>query len=515
MTEDGSETPQRSSYAASSAFAMLSFASVAVVSVVSAIATARLYGLENVGAYALALSPTGVCMALSTMQEQAALGRQLATLRRREPRVTSLFFAVQVFSSTLTLIVATLVGLLAAVLFAGPIGRPELIPMMAALLVTYLLFENTSWNLDVVFAAFRAGRQLFWIRLTHSAGFLVLAVAFSFVIDDAWGMALGQIGASAVALGGRVLAIRAYMSFKASWADLRAGLREIPAMVRFGAKLAPSFIAEGASHESATWILGLTTSIAGVGAWSRAWFLVRRLTEPGWRIGEVLFPTLMEHHARDDREAFDRTLVTSMRYVAVGLLLPASVAAGASTGVMEVFGPEFVLGADALAVLLLVPPLYCALTLQTQALTVLGRPLTVTWITLVRAVVMVTAGAALSVPFGITGMAVGWVIGYSADAVLRTTAVRSSMVTPITAIWPARSLLALAIAYAVGFGVAHAIDASLGLLGVLVALPAGTAAFALAYVVAGGLTDQDRDNLSKLRLRVERRSARPADVQSS
>jgi O-antigen/teichoic acid export membrane protein len=512
VSRESSEASGRSSYAESAAFALLSFAAVAVIALVSSVLTARLYGVEAVGAYALALAPAGICMALSTMQEQAALGRELATLRPREARVTTLFLAVQLFSSTLTLVVAAVVGAIAAVLFAGPIDRPDLIAVMVALLAAYLLLDNTSWNLDVVFAAFRAGRHLFWVRLIHSVGFLALAVALSFALDDAWGLALAQIGAAAAALAARLTVIGRHMSLRVTRDQLRDGLRAIPAMVRFGAKLAPSFLAEGVAHESATSILGLTTSIAGVGAWSRVWFLVKRLSEPGWRIGEVLFPTLMQHHASGERAAFDRTLVTSARYVAIGLLLPAAAGAGASAGIMQVFGPEFVVGADALAVLLLVPPLYCVLTLQGQALTVLNRPLTVTWLTVVRAVVMVAAGAALSVRFGITGMAAGWLLGYAVDLVLRTVTVRRCMVTPITRIWPPRSMLALAAAYAAGFAAARAVDAALGLAGVVVALAAGAAAFALAYAAAGGLTQEDRSRLSRLRARLARRSARGAPV---
>src|SRR4051812_23955385 len=64
-------------------FGALSFVVLAVIGVVNGILVARLYGIEVVGAYAVAYAPVAICAMLSTAQEQIGLVRQIAVARPR------------------------------------------------------------------------------------------------------------------------------------------------------------------------------------------------------------------------------------------------------------------------------------------------------------------------------------------------------------------------------------------------------------------------------------------------
>ena len=87
----------------------------------------------------------------------------------------------------------------------------------------------------------------------------------------------------------------------------------------------------------------------------------------------MLFPTLVERNYQSDHEGFDRALVDSLRYTAVGLLLPAAAGAGAAYGIMDLFGPGFAAASVALAILLLMPALATMTAIQRHALFAVDR----------------------------------------------------------------------------------------------------------------------------------------------
>ncbi len=61
-------------------------------------------------------------------------------------------------------------------LFAGPIGHPELFLPALVNMLGYVLVTNVGWNYDALLSAFRAARQLFWIRPHQLVVFLAVAV---------------------------------------------------------------------------------------------------------------------------------------------------------------------------------------------------------------------------------------------------------------------------------------------------------------------------------------------------
>jgi hypothetical protein len=112
--------------------------------------------------------------------------------------------------------------------------------------------------------------------------------------------------------------------------------------------------------------------------------------------------------------------------------------------------------------------------------------------------------ATLVAPLGMIGAAIGWAGGYLASIVLLQRLTRRHLSCRLRELWPARQLLALALAFGAGFLSARAIDAAIdSLAGLPLALVVGTGAYLGVFVAAGGLARRDRrraaDLLGRLR----------------
>ncbi len=232
-----------------------------------------------------------------------------------------------------------------------------------------LLFVNTSWNFDTVLGAFRAGRPLLLCRLHQALLYLTLSIALSFADAHRVGAdprVVRLVGHLASCSGWRAAVRSCACAYRAGAAS--KGSRRLPELLHFGLRLTPGLLAEGVSDEAGTWILGALAPVAAIGAYSRAWMIARRGLELNYRITEMLFPTLVERRLGEDRDGFDRALVDSLRYVAVAMLLPAAVAAGAAAPIMSIYGPGFAAGAGAFAYLVFVPGVVTLSAVQSQAL---------------------------------------------------------------------------------------------------------------------------------------------------
>ncbi len=484
---------------------------VTSVGLISSVLIARLYGVDVLGQYTLAAAPSVALLYLSSAREQVALVRELAVLAPRAPRVTALFLAVFTFSSGLTLVVAVPVVVVTYVVFTGPLAQPDLVLPAITGVVGYLLITNPCWNLDMVFTAFRAGRELFYVRLLHASAFFALAVLAAAADATVWDLVIAWNLAWALGLLLRLALIRPLMVSRISRDEVRAGFRTLPSLVRFGLKLAPGTIADGVSVESATWIIAATNPVAAVGAYSRAWLLGGRLLEINHRIAEVLFPTLVERRAAGDTEGFARVLIDSLRYSCVALALPAAAGGGSAVGVMELFGPGFAAAAEALALILWIPLLVTLTNLQGHALLAFDRPLLNTAFSLVRMVITVALGIVLAASTGITGMAIALVTGYAVDLALTWHAAQRVTRTPARRFWPYRDVLALVGACSVTFAVARWLDSSFASpAGTVLALTAASLVYA-ALVLLTVVHDRDRERLGVLTARVRQRR-RPADA---
>jgi O-antigen/teichoic acid export membrane protein len=489
----------RGSFSRGAGLGVASFALIAVISLATQIVIARVYGIRVVGEFALAFAPAGAVWILSTVREQAALVRELARLPPRAPRATGLFVAVFSFSFLLTLGVAALAVPVTWLVFHGPIDQPQLFGPAVVSLAGYVAVTNTCWNLDSVFSAYRAGGDLFWVRVGQAVSYLALAVAASLVLTSVWGPILATIVSWTFALAHRLLLAGRWIRWRVPLAELRDGLRSLPALLRFGLKVTPGALSDGVTQESSTWILGSLTSVVSVGAYSRAWTLGQRLTDLNYRVGEMLLPTLVERGASGDHEGFDRALVDTVRYAAMVLFLPAAAAGGCRDGVMWLFGPGFTRAADALALILLIPALFTMSSSQNMALLALNRPWLSTAISAIRMAVAVSASVVLTVAIGITGAALGALIGYSLEFLLQIRSTRRHLQRPLSDLWPARQMLGLLAAYGAGFLTAALLQGRGDSVGrVVLSLTGGAVAYIAVLIAVGGLLRRDRQRLSQL-----------------
>lgn len=473
-------------------FAALSFGTLAFLGLVSTFVTARVYGVHVIGEFALVMAPVGAMWLLSTLQEQPALVRELTRLEPRAPRVTGLFCAVFAFSMGLTIVIGLAAIAVSALLFNGPIDQPGLVAPAIASIGGFIFLTNPSWNLDAIFSAFLAGRQLFWIRLHEAVAFILIALGLGLVWKDVWSLVIATAGAVASALIHRLIAVRPLMSARVSRAELRDGFRKLPEMLRFGVKVMPGTIFSGLSVEVQTWLLGALTSVALVGAYNRALILGRRLLDLNGRIVEILFPTLVSRHESGDDYGFDRAVVDTLRYLALALLAIGAPVAGASVGVMSLFGPGFDQASTALAVLMFLPLLAIAGVIQSHALYAVDRPTVTSVVAAARLVVSVVASLLLIPPFGVDGAAIALVGAALVDVALKFGVLRRHLAAPITRRGRRRDWAVTAIAWGAAFGVSRAIDGAIeSHVDVLVALPAGALTFVAVFTTLGGASARD------------------------
>jgi O-antigen/teichoic acid export membrane protein len=506
----GSAQPERASYRSGFFFGTLSFLGTAVLGLVSTIVTSRIYGIEIIGEYALVFAPVAALNLLSSIKEQKALIKEITGLPPRHPRVTQLFAVVFGFSWALTIAVAIPVAAVSWLAFNGPLDAPELLAPVYVSIAGYVVVSNTNWNLDAVFSAFVAGRQLFWVRLHETIAIIVIAVVAGLAWHSVWGLVIATIGAAATSLLHRAVAALAFVRPRLSRGEFRAGLEVLPELLRFGLKATPGQIAQGASQQGGVWALGVVASTSVVGAYSRALSLPQRLQQASLRITEVLYPTLVGRHSEEDGHGFDRALIDSIRYEVIGMLLIAAALGGAAHSVMSIFGPGFDQAASALVLLAVFPAMASITVAQTQALWAVNRPGLTSVIALVRLTITIGLLVALTPSMGVVGPAIALLAGYLAVIVLSGIALRPILQRPLRATWPIRERLALVVAYAAGFAAARAMESvTPSIAGVIACVAAGTLAYAAAFLLLGGVNERDRHRLAELadRLPLRGRSA--------
>ncbi|HET6997990.1 MAG TPA: lipopolysaccharide biosynthesis protein [Solirubrobacterales bacterium] len=500
---------KRGTYRAGFFFGSLSFGATLLLGFASTVLTARLYGIDVVGDYALVFAPVSALWVLSTIKEQQALIKEITKLEPRHPRVTQLFAAVFTFSTGLTALVALLVAIACAFVFPGPLDAPELLAPALVSIAGYTLVTNTGWNLDSVLSAFVAGRQLFRVRVNEATGFIVLATAFGISWKSVWGLVAAAIGASLIALVHRLVAVRPFVRGRLNLEEYRQGLDYLPALLRFGLKATPGQIAVGISQQGGIWAIGIVAPAAVVGAYSRALVIPKSVQQASMRITEVLFPTLVGRHTGGDGHGFDRAMIDSIRYEVIGMLLLAAALGGAAHSMLEIFGPGFDQAAPALVLLLLFPVLAAVTITQTQALWAVDRPGLTSIVAGVRLVVTVGLLVVLTPSMHFVGPPLALLAGMLVAAAIYGWFLRSHLTRPLRATWPIRERLALVLAYAAGFGAAHGVEMALPSLAALpLSLAAGCLAYAAVLVLCGGVNGRDRERIGQLLERIRTRAGR-------
>jgi O-antigen/teichoic acid export membrane protein len=490
---------ERGTYRHGFIFGGFSFFGASVIGLVSTVITSRLYGIHIVGQFALVAAPVAALWVLSSVKEQQALIKEITGLAPRSPRVTQLFAVVFTFSWALTAVVGLLEAVVCWFVFRGPLDAPELVAPTFVSIAGYVVVTNTCWNLDSIFSAFVAGRQLFWVNLHQGVSFVVLAAALNVVWHSVWGLVVATIGGWATSLVHRLISVRPFVRARLSWGEFRKGVEVLPELLRFGLKATPGQIAQGVSQQSGIWALGMLAPVATVGAYSRALTIPVSLQAASMRITTVLYPTLVGRHKRGDGHGFDRAMIDSIRYEVIGLLLIAAAIGGAAHSVLDIFGPGFSKATPALALLILFPVLASVTVTQTQALWAINRPGRTSTIAMVRVMVTIILLVALTPNVGIVGPAIALLAGYLAVIVLSGGALRPALARPLRATWPLRERFALVGAYVAGFAAAHATEHAIPAMGGLpFCLLAGTMAYVAMFLVCGGLNSRDRSRLTEL-----------------
>lgn len=508
-------------YRAGFFFGTLSFVAAVGLGFVSTIITARLYGVDVIGEFALVWAPVAVMWTLSSVKEQQALIKEITGLKPREPRVTQLFAAVFSFSVVLTVGVAILDAIGSILLFRGPLNAPQLVMPALVSIAGYTVILNTGFNFDSVLSAFVAGRKLFWVRLHENLAFIVIATALGIALPTVWGLVIATLGASLTALFHRAVYVLDFLRPRLTRAEYRLGMQTLPELLRFGAKAAPGQMAQGISQQGGIWAIGMVAPVAVVGAYSRALVIPKSLQQASMRITEVLYPTLVGRHTEGDHHGFDRAMVDSIRYEVIGMLMLAAAIGGAAHTVLGIFGPGFDQAAPALVLLMLYPALASVTVTQTQALWAVDRPGLTSLAAFARLAVTIALLFALTPSLPLAGPAIAMLVGFLTVIVISGLALRHHLSRPLRATWPLRERLMLIFCYAEGFGWAHVVQTVVGppALALPLALLAGCLGFAVPLGIAG-LNRRDRHRLAELapliRARLtQRRQGMPVPADSS
>ena len=366
---------KRGTYRAGFFFGTLSFGATLVLGFASTILTARLYGVSVVGDYALVWAPVAALWVLSTVKEQQALIKELADLAPGHPRVTQLFAAVFIFSTGLTVLVALLVALACCFVFPGPLDAPQLLAPALVSIAGYVA-RHQHWLEPRLDPLRLRRRQTALPRPPQRSGQLHrprhLALVRNRTRSGRWSRRRSAPRRSPSSTAWS--AARPFVRARLNREELRAGLRVLPALLRFGLKATPGQIAIGASQQGGIWAIGMVAPAAAVGAYSRAFLIPRNVQQASTKITDVLFPTLVGRRSGGDRHGFDRALIDSIRYEVVGMLLLAAAIGGAAEQVLDLFGPGFSPAAPALVLLLFFPVIASITQTQTQGLWAVDRP---------------------------------------------------------------------------------------------------------------------------------------------
>jgi O-antigen/teichoic acid export membrane protein len=380
--------------------------SAVVLGLVSAILTARVFGIEVIGAFALASLLTGSLHMVSNVREQGGLVRELTRYAPNAPECRALLWLVLGFSAMLTVAILVPFGALAVFLLHDVFDRPELVAPFAALAASYVVLDNTSFNLEAPLVAFRDGRGIWLARAavtaTMIAGAVVCALADRRTL---WSLVAVTIVASAVGLALRLRAVGRLTGLRTARHAIRAVRARLRPIVWFGVRQAPLNYSETAIEYADTAVLGATVSLASVGAYNRAYTLYRRAGQVPLALSRLYFPTLSALHHRGDNAAMMRVYRVSLRYLTLVLLPLATWLAASAPAVLGVFGPGFGAGSTAFSILIFGVVLAGLNATAGGLLSAVDRPGIVSLVSIASAVVNVAFCLALIPPLELTGAA--------------------------------------------------------------------------------------------------------------
>ena len=463
--------------------AVLSFSSNLVLGLLSAVVVSRLYGVAAIGEFALISAPYVLVSQFSSVGEQVALVRTLASESAASARATSVFLVVLGFSTALTVVAAAIAAPIAVLLLRGPAGQSELVAPALILLATYVVFGNVAWNCDMAQTAFRGTRALLISRFLDVTLLLLLSVVLALTgRADSGGLVLATVVSLGSTLLLRLYLLRTVLTVPPSRAALRDAVRELPELLRFGIKIVPGALAQAATAQAGIWIISAVRTVDVVGAYSRANNLATRLGDAGLRLGEVILPSLSQSVHEGDYAGASARFSRWQRVIVLGLLAAVAPLAGAAEGVLGIFGPGFSSAWLVLGLLLFAYGAGIVNAIQVQFLFALGHPGQVSQLMLGRAAMTLVLTAPLTFFYGATGAAAALLGGFLLELLLALRVLQRRLrpheaeITPLP--W-----VSLGLATAGAWVSARLVDRALvGLPGAAVAVAAGIAAYAVVVL---------------------------------
>jgi O-antigen/teichoic acid export membrane protein len=320
---------------------------------VSAVVTARVFGVEVIGAFALASLLTGSLHMVSNVREQGGLVRELTRHPAGAPESRALLWMVLAFSAALTLAILIPFGALSIWLLRDVFEQPDLVAPFLALAAAYLLLDNTSFNLDAPLVAYRDGRAVWIVRMAITVTMIAGALGCALLDERSlWALVAITIAASAVGTVLRLRAVRRLTGLASSRREIARVRDKLRPIVWFGIRQAPLNYTETAIEYADTAVLGASVPLASVGAYSRAYTLYRRAGQVPVTLSRLYFPTLTALWHRGEHDAMLRVHRLSTRYLTLLLLPAATWLAASAPAVLAIFGPGFDEGATALSILI-------------------------------------------------------------------------------------------------------------------------------------------------------------------
>jgi O-antigen/teichoic acid export membrane protein len=419
----GNEVPEQERYAHGLRYSLYDTLTSLALGLVSAIVTARVFGAEVIGAFALASLLTGSLHMISNVREQGGLVRELTRHAAHAPESRALVLMVLGFSAALTLAVLIPFGALSVWLLREVFEQPDLVAPFAVLVAGYLLLDNTSFNLDAPLVAYRDGRSLWVVRsaitTTMIAGALACAVADE---RSLWALVAITVAASAVGVGLRLLAVGRLTGLRSSRREIARVRERLRPIVWFGVRQAPLNYTETAIEYTDTAVLGASVPLVSIGAYSRAYTLYRRAGQVPIALSRLYFPTLTALFHRGEHDAMLRVHRLSTRYLTLLLMPAATWLAASAPAVLAIFGPGFDEGATALSILIFAVVLDGYGRTAGGLLAAADRPGIVSIVFVGVAVINVGLCLALIPPLELTGAAIanlaGWLFATVALVVL-------------------------------------------------------------------------------------------------
>ncbi|MGE3329219.1 MAG: polysaccharide biosynthesis C-terminal domain-containing protein, partial [Acidimicrobiia bacterium] len=396
------------------------------------------------------------------------------------------FRVVFKLSVLLTFVASALVLVVSWFYFHSSPSRSDLFAPAALMVGAYIVIDNISWNFDSVLSAHRAFEVQFVARMTTTVSLLVLTPLFALIGRSVWEIAAASIAANALGLIVRVVKIPEYVGFRAGDADVAFGRSKLRGIVMFGLRAMPSSVSLIVASQSTVWILGVVASANALGAFSRAMNLAGRMNDVPFKVAGVYYPTQVRNAHNGDLDAMVRAMGDTLRMSFVPLMALAAAAAGASFGVLRVFGNDFASADTALVVLLLSALVFFMDVIVGLTLTALGRPGVVSKGSVLGMTMTLALVWPLADGYGATGAAAAIATGQVASLLVKFVAVLDRLEHHLvfrSVVRPGTSVLAATL---VAYTVAHVIDTQMvSIIGTGIAGLSGIVAFFVVITLFG------------------------------